>query len=189
MPRIAKPYYNLHQIKLGQYTDGGEFILSDGSIYIGSYHILPNGQRFTGFRPETVSVELFELRLNPTQDILKYNQLSGKSIDKYVTPNPYQPIPTEDDYKRTFIERFFVQKRNNPLNTILEIDANQYNQVNILNKPGINGVIWKKLKVDWKISLLPKDDIQSLNTRQIEIHTGDFPGLNNYLTDVLEFYR
>lgn len=187
--RIQKPYYNLHQITPGLYTEGNEFIIEDGRIYIGSYHLLPNGQKFSGFRPEPGSVELFELRLNPTQDILKYNQLSGKSIDRYVAPIPFQPQPTNDDYKRSFIERFFVQKRNSPLNTILEIDAQQFNQINTLNRPGINGVLWNKLKIGWKISMLPKEDIYYLNQRQIEKNLLNFPGLNTFITNPLEFYR
>lgn len=189
MPRIQRPYYNLHQLTLGQYTDGNEFILADGSIYVGSYYILPTGQRFTGFRPETTSVELFELKLNPTEDILKYNQLTGSEINRYVMPISYQPIPNNDDYKRSYIERFFVQKRNSPLNSILEIDGQQFNSINTLNRPGINGVLWNKLKLEWKISMLPKEDIYYLNQRQIEKNLLNFPGLNTFITNPMEFYR
>ena len=118
MSRISRPHYNLHQITTGQITDGGEFVLNDGSIYIGAFHILPNGQRFTEFQPNEKSVEIFELRLNSTQDILRYNQITGKSINKSVNPISFQPSPTLDDYKKGRIERFFIQKRNSTLNTI-----------------------------------------------------------------------
>lgn len=46
MARISKPYFNLHQIQKGLYSAGGEFVLSDGSEYIGAYHILPTSQKF-----------------------------------------------------------------------------------------------------------------------------------------------
>lgn len=41
MTRIQKPYFNLHQITKGLITNGGEFVVKDGSEYIGMFHILP----------------------------------------------------------------------------------------------------------------------------------------------------
>ena len=189
MPRIQRPYFALHQILTGQYSEGNEFVLEDGSVYIGSFHILPTGQRFTGFQPESKSVELFELRLNPTQDILKYNQLTGSGVNKSLTPVSYQPTPTLDDYKTGRIERFLIQKRNNPLYTILEIDVQQYNGINTQNKPGINGVIWNRIKLDWVISKIPQNDARQLNLTHIVSNSLKFPGIASFLTDPLEFYR
>lgn len=189
MPRISQPYFNLHQIKTGLYSSGNEFVLKDGSDYVGSYHILPTQQRFSGFQPEPLSVELFEKRLNPTQDILKYNQLSGNEINKYVPPISFSPNPTFDDYSRGKIQRFFVQKRNSPLNTILEIDAQQYNSINTLNNPGINGVIWNKVLIEWTISKVPPKDASYLNSFQIQRNIPNFPYLSTALINPLEFYR
>lgn len=189
MPRIQKPYFALHQILRGQYSDGNEFILGDGSIYVGSFHVLPTGQRFSGFQPESTSQELFELRLNPTADILKYNQLTGNSTNKSVTPVSFQPNPTLEDYKNGRIERFLIQKRNNPLFTIMEIDVQQYNSVNTQNNPGINGIIWNKVKLDWTISKIPKDDAYYLNQRQLISKTETFTGIGTFLTNPLEFYK
>lgn len=189
MNRIQRPYYNLHQIVLGQYSSGGEFVVKDGSEYIGLFHILPTGQRFSGARPEKDSVELFEIRLNPTEDLLRYNQLSQSEISRYEVPVSYSPSPTFDDYKRGFIERFFVQKRNSPLNTIVEIDYQQYNQINTLNNPGINGVIYNKVKIKWTISKIPVSDAEYLNGFEIQKNLPNFPYLNQAITSLLEFYR
>ena len=189
MPRIQQPYYNLHQILTGQYTSGDEFVLPDGSIYIGAYHILPTNQRFTEFRPTEKSVEIFELRLNPTLDILKYNQLTGNEINRYIAPVSFNPSPTPDEYKKGTIERFFIQKRNSPLNTILEIDSVQYNTINTTNNPGINGTLWNKLKIAWRISKLPKEDAQYLNIRTLQQATPNFPGIGTFITNTLEFFK
>lgn len=189
LSRISKPYYNLHQITTGQFTDGNEFALNDGTIYVGSYHILPNNQRFTEFQPNGKSVELFELRLNPTQDILRYNQITGNAINKYIAPISFQPNPSLDDYKKGRIERFFIQKRNSSLNTIIEIDSNQFNSINTLNNPGINGVIWNKLKINWIISKIPKEDAFYLNQQQLIRNSINFPGIGIFITNPLEFYR
>lgn len=189
MPRIQKPYYNLHQILLGQYTSGGEFVLATGEDYVGGYHILPNEQRFSDFRPTDKSVELFEKKMNPTEDVLRYNQISGKIINRYLPPISYQPNPTPDDYKIGKFDRFFVQKRNSPFNTIVEIDANQYNQVNTLNNPGINGVLWNRCKVNWRIGKIPKEDAQYLNQYALQVASVDFLGIGGFLSNTLEFYK
>lgn len=189
MPRIQRPYYNLHQITTGQYTSGNEFVLSNGQVYIGPYHILPNGQYFTEFQPIDSSVEIFELRLNPTEDILLYNRSTGREIDRYLTPNPYYPIPSLDDYNIGWIERFFIQKRTSPLNTIMEIDSTQFNGINTGNTSGINGILWNRLRLEWKISKLPVNDVQYLNLLSIQRAEPTFNGISGYLLNPLEFYR
>jgi hypothetical protein len=189
MPRIQRPYYNLHQITTGQYSEGGEFILSSGEIYTGAYHILPTGQKFTEFVPTQKSVELFELRLIPNMDMLTYNKVMDLETNKYVVPFPIQPAPNQNDYKRGKIERFFVQKRNNPLYTILEIDSQQYNSINTQNRPGINGTLWNKLKIVWIISKIPIEDAKYQNTQTLQIASRNFGGIGNYITNALEFYK
>lgn len=186
---IQNPYFNLHQLTLGQYTSGNEFVLATGEIYTGPYYITPTGQRFTGFRPENDSKELFEIRVNPTMDILTYNKLGGRVGSRYVTPVPYSPSPTMDDYKLGKIDRFFIQKRNSSSDTIMEIDADQYNSVNVKNNPGINGVIYNSLTIVWVISRLPAVDAAYINELTIRKSLSSFPNLNRVLTDTLQFYK
>lgn len=189
MPQISKPYYNLSQIITGKYTSGNEFVLQDGSLYIGSYHIIPGNRYFSGFQPEPSSVEIFEKRLNPTQDILRYNQITGNEINRYLPPILYQPYPTIDDYKVGKIQRFFVQKRNSPMNTILEIDYQQFNSINTENNPGINGVIYNSLLIEWVISKIPINDARYLNELTLQKNTPNFPYIGLFVTNPLEFYR
>lgn len=186
---IRKPYYASHQIISGRYTPGNEYVLSDGVDYIGSYHALPNGQVFTGGIPKKDSEELFEKRIDISDTVLKYNSLKGVGISKYISPIPYQPSPNADDYSTGEIQRFFVQKRNNPLATIIEIDTNQFNSINIVNAPGINGDIWNKIMITWKISRFPVDDIAIINRRALINSENNFPGIGLYISNVLEFYR
>jgi len=189
MPRISQPYYALHQIITGQLASDDKFVLADGSSYIGSFHILPTGQRFSGFQPEPTSVEIFEKRLNSNQAILRYNQITGNSVTRSNPPISYSPFPTFEDYKKGKIQRMFVQKRNSALNTILEIDAQQYNSINTLNNPGINGVIYNKLLIEWVISKIPVNDASYLNSLIIQKSTPKFPHIGTFLTNTLEFYK
>lgn len=186
---VTRPYFNLHQITTGKYTSGGEYVLNDGSDYIGAYHILPTQQLFTGPRPESQSVEIFPKRFDVTADILRYNIVTENVASRYETPVEIPPTPTANDYAIGKIERFLIQKRNSPLNTIVEIDNIQFNKINTENNPGINGVIWRRLKIEWIISKIPQSDAYYLNQQTIVYSLNDFPGLGLYLTNPLEFYR
>lgn len=186
---IQVPYYNLHQLILGQYTPGNEFVLKDGSDYIGLYYIIPTGQRFTGARPEPKSEELFVKRINQNNEVRIYNNINESQYQRYSNPVLTTQFPTSDDYERGFMERFFVQKRNSPLNTIIEIDSPQYNSVNVTNKPGINGVVWNKLRIIWKISKIPETDAKYLNLLTLQESEHNFPYISRYLTNPLEYYK
>jgi hypothetical protein len=186
---VSRPYFGLHQIITGLYTNGGEFILADGRDYVGPFHILPTGQRFSDFRPKPGSVELFERRIEATDDSLLYNSLTGRGAGKHVNPVTHNPQPTPQQYRTGKMERFFVQKRNSPLNTIVEINAEQYNQINKENRPGINGVLWNKIMILWRISTIPAEDAAVLNRRTLQETEDKFPGIGLYLSDILEFYK
>lgn len=186
---VKRPYFNLHQIITGQYTPGNEYVIEDGTDYIGQFHVLPTNQFFSGPRPETDSVEIFVKRGSITKDVLTYNQTTGNKTAQYEVPIAIEPRPTSSDYQAGEMERFFVQKRNSPLNTIIEIDSVQYNKINTNNQPGINGVIWKGIRLVWKISKLPKDDAYLANQRTVIAANVDFPGLSKIVTNNLEFYQ
>lgn len=186
---VRKPYYGLHQIISGKYTPGGEYVLENGDEYIGAYHVLPNSQIFTHAQPTINSKQLFERRLDISESVKVYNRLKKVDIGKYVSPRPYQPRPTTEDYKRGKIQRYFVQKRNSPENTNMEIDADQYNTINTDNNPGINGIIWKGSSITWYISLVSSDEAIVLNSRAADKINTILLGVKKYLTNYLEMYK
>lgn len=186
---VNRPYYALHQIVTGQYTSGNEFVLADGSDYIGGYHILPNEQVFTGAQPQITSNELYVKRTDQTEDVKQYNILTNSKTSQYVSPIPIFRIPDSDEYREGIMERYFVQKRNNPLNTIMEIDADQYNSINRDNVEGINGVMYNDLLIDWRISNIPRGDAQYHNQQTLITSEKTFRGITSFLTNPLEFYK
>lgn len=186
---IQTPYYNFHQIVVGLYTDGNEFVLPDGSDYIGLYHKLPNQQVFTGARPELNSLRLLEKRIEQTPDGLLYNNVKQITYPNYVVPRLTVPSVSSDDYMKGNISRFFVQKRNSPKNSIMEIDYIQYNTINTTNKPGINGIIYNKLKLNWIVSKIPPNDAAYINELTLIKSEQTFPFIRTYLSDFLEYYR
>jgi len=186
--RIQKPYYGQHQILTSQYAKKDEFILLDGTDYEGLYHELPNGQTFTGATQEINSKEIIKKVLKVSEDVKSYNRIKQQSISYYKTPVTVFRIILDDDYDNGYIERFFVQKRNNPINTIMEIDYDQYS--NIGPDPGnINSLLYNSIFIRWKISKLNKDIMSTLNKIEVDTANVIFPGLKKYITNYLEFSK
>lgn len=186
---VSRPYYNLHQILLGQYSNGNEYVFDDGTDYVGPFHVLPNGQKFTGPRPELRSVQIFEKRNDIDENVLRYNLNTGNRSSRYETPVSISRRPDSNEFSVGKMERYFVQKRTNPYNTIIEIDSIQFNKINTKNNPGINGNIWNALLLIWIISKIPSNDAYILNRMEVQRNQETFPGIEKYLIDYLEFYQ
>lgn len=184
---LFKPYYNLHQITTGLYARIDELVDNTFTDYEGLYHKLPNGQMFSGEFPSENSVELFVKKFDISSDVQTFNRVRQIQDSQYVSPVPYNPIPNSQQRLLGKMVRFFVQKRNNPLNSIVEIDVDQYYSINSVNRPGINEVIWNKGFVNWTISGDVNLVIQ-LNTNEIIKTQTTFIGLQSYLTNLLEFH-
>lgn len=185
-------YYPLHSITTGQYTSGGEYVywkpvtLDTDIEYVGLYHVLPNGEVWTGAVPSDTSQRLVEKRFEVSYDVKVYDRNRDRTINRYVSPVSVWPRPTQEDYMTGYIDRFFVQKRNQPYNTIQEIDADQYISINTTDKPGINGLIWNHVQLRWYITGKFASDMN-----QTAIHKAEknFPGLKMYLKFPLEFWK
>jgi hypothetical protein len=122
-------------------TRGNEFFLN-GLPYSGKYYETIDGEFYSGPNPETgPSEKLIRINnyigtpgLNNTQlpfkikeqlalktNILQPNRIQGK-------PNSYFPQPTEEDYKKGYITRYFTKKENEK-GYIIEISRDEYNDI------------------------------------------------------------
>lgn len=184
---IPKPHYNIHQIQTGLYANTGELINSAGIDYEGMFHVLPSGQYFSGESPSRASIELFRKQINSSPDVILYNKINQAKVSRYI--NPVYVVPKLDsiDIANGVMTRYFVQKRTTPRNTIIEIDAEQYNTINTKNYPGINSIIWNHLYIDWIIHLRDKNRIAEVNAVTLEKAEPTFPGIRKYLHNLLEY--
>lgn len=184
-----EPYYPLSKIKTGLYTKGGEFIsyFENEKDYIGLYHELPNGEYWTEDIPiPNKSYRLIKKRFELSKDVILYNSIREREQSNYVQPIAYYPIVTDADYERGVISRFFVQKRSSPNNTIIEIDAPQQNSINRSNQIGISYLVWNNCAVNWHINGQYAEQINRNSVDRAEIN---FPGIKNYLRNLLEFWK
>ncbi len=180
-----KIYYPKSEIETGFYANPGEFVLEDGTEYIGNYikadGVLLSGDTLSRKSRRLVSVDIYHLR-EPNIDYFKLKKLA---FDKHVTPKLFMPDPGNKEYKNGQFKRYFVQKINQN-NFIMEIDKQQYDDANNNNKPGINLKLYRKGIVDW---VLTGNDPADTNNRTLLLMEKTYPGIRQYFSDFSEFVR
>jgi len=183
-----EPSYPLYKIRTSLYTKGGEFVsYNDNEDYVGLYHELPNGDYWTEAVPtDGTSFRIIPKRFDASEDVIRYNKIRQRQVSEYIQPSEVAPIIDVSDRQTGFIFRFFVQKRNAPETTIVEVDAEQYRSINRRNFPGINHLIWNNCTIKWRIT---GTFAEQLNINAINDAEKNFPGIAKYLKNPLEFWK
>ena len=186
-----KVYYPKSQIMTGLYTEGLEWMTDNGLENIGPYHTYADGNVYSGseFNISTSKnlVPYKETFANPGKDNFRYRQLTTIQVDKYVEPKYYLHKLISDEIQQGWFIRYFVQKRNDrTMTTIKEVDKKQYDRVSFSNAEVINGNLYKKLDVRWKISGTDTE-IKNINRIKVLSANSDMPGLIGYLGNLLEY--
>lgn len=198
------PYFPKSRIIENQRANPGEFNLPDGSSYSGLYYITFDGKTYTGANPYTPgSVPLTKNLLNKNEDNLildinnnDYNSLKSPQLARLIDPTPYTPKPTEEDYKKGKITRYFARQRNGTQFKIMEINQETYDNLSN-NRGGLNYSLWKVISIFWQISGPLRDErVNNIRTRAGIIDTNqrvldnaekNFIGIKQYLTNLTQF--
>ena len=177
----------------GLYTQGKEWMLVENDKeYKGPYHKFSDGVVMTGAEPSKQSKYLI-----PYKDISEasvkatelYRSITTEKVDKYVMPRYYFPILRPVDKENGYIQRYFVQKKNNPIAaTIIEIDKTQFDNVKMKNGTHINGKLYKKISLRWVI-LGTEDEIKSKNRETLSTYERRCPGIKQYLGVLTELSK
>ena len=155
-------YYPSFRIIQNLNTGGKEFSL-DGRPYSGPYYETFDGRFFTGPNPQVgPSEEIFKLPnyqnapgLNSVNlpDAIKKRLAGTSKLELNRTPgkpNSYYPQPTEEDYRKGYVVRFFTKKENER-GFITEISEDEYNGI-------VNGTVdydislYQVTKILWKLT-------------------------------------
>ncbi|MBC8303574.1 MAG: hypothetical protein H8E55_48420 [Pelagibacterales bacterium] len=189
---------------MGQYTYGMEWMEVDTlKEHIGLFHTYPNGAAYTNanwtdrskqlmpFVEQTKQSELLntdgELISSKTVNNSIYFKLTGRRFNNYHAPEYYYPIPTDNEYERAKMQRYFVQKKND-ISTITEISPLAFDSLNSDNDIGIDSGVYKSIKIEWSIDG-PIKDVRKNNIQIIKEGEKQFPNLSKYLTDLDEFHK
>lgn len=199
------PYYPKSRIIENQRANPGEFNLPNGKEYTGLYYTTFDGKSFTGANPYSLNSVPLTKNTKPQispkfidPSLEEYNQLKSNNLINLIDPTPFTPKPTEEDYKKGKITRYFARQRNGTQFKIMEIDELTYDNL-LNNRGGLNTSLWKVISIFWQISgPLNDQKVNGIRTRAGIIDTNqrvlnnaekNFIGLKQYLTDLKQFAR
>jgi hypothetical protein len=160
-------YYPSFAITPNLNTAGGQFSLN-GISYSGKYYETYDGRAFTGPNPEQGPNQALEkisvYSSAPGLNNVNLSNISKKQLASKTgvnpsnlqnpripgQPNTYYPQPTEQDYKKGYVIRYFTKKENER-GFITEISQDEYNSI-------INGTadydisIYQTTTILWKLT-------------------------------------
>ena len=112
----------------------------------------------------------------------RYNQLNN-NLSEYNLPEilAHIPSPTEIEYKRGYIQRYFVQKSNDMDSYIFEVSKYKFASLQISPYFTIVAILWK-------ISGNPTERMDA-NSKSIKIGNKTIPSLHKYLQNTLQFSK
>ena len=132
--------------------------------------------------------------LDEKTNIKMYNDLiKNKELPSLFIPQTIVPSPTETDYAKGFVERFFTQKVNDRNGFVYEIDDKTY--IQLLKNP-----YWLSESIYWRIAgpldmvyndngMVIDKGVFNANTASIRLGAETLKNLGLYLPNILQFYK
>tara|TARA_R110000772_G_scaffold142344_1_gene252023 strand:- start:53 stop:643 length:591 start_codon:yes stop_codon:yes gene_type:complete len=193
-------YYPQSKILTNQYTDGTELVYeSTKQYYVGAYHILSNGNIFTGKNPRdgelkklefkepilynnaNDSDEFTQLSLNPTNTT--YDGIRKRQNIKPPNAELIEPKYSEPAISYPSFKRYFLRRTNNVIFT--EVSQIDFNAIKIKD-PKYNFGIYIPFELIWTTSganiAETNEKMTFLTEKRFKVY-----GLSKYITNYTEF--
>ena len=202
-------YYPKSQIKTDLYTNGGEFVTSNGGVvYQGYYFSTSNGLYFTGRNPNNKPNFSLILNLDPSLNPVSRTNTLTSRIDSYydypigyslallsdITDTSIPPslptqtivLPTEEEYKITEYQRYFVKKTNEII--YIEITQEEYRRY-VDQDPNVSYQLYIPFTLPWVISG-NRNDVYNVNKKTVERiqSNGSLQGFKSYFKNRYDQY-
>lgn len=115
--------------------------------------------------------------------INRYNEISRNLNKQKVSQHPtaFIPSPTEKDYKRGYIVRYFTQSANNSSMPIIEVKNSGYAKFTA-------NPFFKTVKLDWRL-IGNEDEVKKSNKTSIRLASKRIPRIKLYLPNRLQFHK
>jgi effector-binding domain-containing protein len=180
--------YSRSEIQRAQFTRGKEWMMEDGTEYIGLYHTYVTGEVYTeaDWNPQ------ISKPLVPYEDVTsdKYSYKKITRVDtKYNAIQSIRRTVTEQEVQLGVMTRYFLKPVNS--GNIIEISNDQYTQ--FLQKK-IDPNYYIGVSLQWYITGPVNDTTQNgilvegIATKNLNsIRAANMPGLEEYLSDLLEY--
>ena len=113
---------------------------------------------------------------------VRYRKLN-KNLNTFVIPKiiTYIPSPTDDDYKRGYITRYFIQKANDDSGYVYELNADSI--YDFATTP-----FYTIQNLKWRLSGTA-DEVRESNFKSVKLSSQKMKGLLLYLPNYLQFYK
>lgn len=198
-------YIPKSRITVNLYTKGNEFTLN-GKPYIGAYYKTYNNKIYAGKNPIVGSSQ--ELQPLPVSNKEKYPNINIKggilldsntqryisnpnikNLRTYQIPPQYYPNPTDSDYARGYIMRYFAKKRNDN-GYVIEISKDTHLSLQSSNSE-FDYITYQSIDLFWQLTGPLRDTrvnkqyktsgIIDTNKRLVETKDKSFRGLIEYI--------
>ena len=199
-------YYTKAQITDGLLTNGNEWMFIDGTEYIGQYHSYTTGEIFSEVNfvdgksrklIPYVDVKSIGVQSSEGMDLAKnfhYNNIKSLDIQKQTMPNRDIEAITDKDLKNGYMERYFGYRYDD---SCIELNKEKFNQIG--SDEGLSKVVYKKLKLKWKLTgpiydikdnngKIIESGVFDSNKRTVSLISEKHPSIKLKLLDFLEFY-
>tara|TARA_A100001515_G_C4556960_1_gene205318 strand:- start:331 stop:936 length:606 start_codon:yes stop_codon:yes gene_type:complete len=188
-----KLFYPKSDKILGLLTKGKEWMLYETKEeYKGPYHRFTDGVVMTGGAPSKRSKYLVPYKNMGEPGAVAseiYREITKVKVDKFIAPSYFFPKVREKDFATGYIDRYFVQQTNDRnRGTIVEIEKDSYGKVAKNNKKAINGNIYVKFQLRWKITGT-EEEIEEINRTTLVRLNRQYPGIREYLGDLTELSK
>ena len=198
--------YTKAQITEGLVTNGGEWMFTDNTEYIGQYHTYTTGEVFSEasyvkdksrILIPYINIDLIneenEIGIDTTKNF-EYDNIKNLDVSKSIIPNPSRQPISNNDIKSEYIIRYFAYKVND--GQLLELDKDTYNKVG--SEDGLDKILWRKFQLRWKVSGPDNDVINTdgsiseygiidTNKRTIALKSEEYPTLMDYIVDYKDY--
>lgn len=113
-------------------------------------------------------------------DINRYKKINEPDlIYDSIKIKTHIPTPTETDYKRGYIARYFIQKGNDLESTIYEVDYIGFSKF-------IDNPFYTHIDLNWRL-IGTDEQIKDSNFKAVRLVTPKIPKLQLYLPNLLQF--
>ena len=205
-------YIPKNRITVNLYTKGNEFTLN-GKPYIGAYYKTYNSKVYAGKNPTVgSSQEIQPIAINNKEKYPNINIKGGilldsnteryinnpniKNLKTYQIPPHYYPKPTDSDYTKGYIMRYFAKKRNDN-GYVIEISKDTYLSLQS-NTSEYDYITYQATDLFWQLTGPLRDTrvnkqyktsgIIDTNKRLVETKDKSFRGLIEYIGEKYEKY-
>ena len=115
-------------------------------------------------------------------DLTRYNKVANIGSEfREKRISPHIPTPTDLDYERGYIVRYFIQKANDTQSRITEVDYIGYSKF-------VENAFYSTLSLDWKIKGTD-EQIRECNFKSIKTGIDRIPLIQSYLPNLVQFKK